>query len=92
MTVYRDLELTRTGQKLTGMMIQDLIISGGTITSMSHLTNGFPADQVRYWSTFYRLRFPDLGKLQEFKRKGWVTRIPPKAWVHPMEVTDDGDN
>lgn len=91
MTVYRDLELTRTGQRQAGKMIQDLISCEGTITSMSTLTNGFPADQVQYWSTFYRLRFPDVGKLQEFQVRGWGTRFPSKVAAHPMEVADDDD-
>ena len=89
MTIYRNLELTKTGQKLAGVLIQDLITSGGTITSMSHLTNGFTADQVRYWSTFYRLRFPDDESLQVFGGKGWVTTTPCKVGIHPMEIDND---
>ena len=89
MTIYRDLELTRTGQRQTDMLIQDLVSCGGTVTSVFYMTNGFPADQAQYWSTIYRLSFPDVDKLQKFQVRGWSTKIPPKLSAYPMEVKDD---
>lgn len=77
--IYRDLELVRTSINQAGKMIQDLIICNGSITSMGKLTNSFPESKVMYWTTLYRVKFPDRESLEKFESKGWSTTDLPKS-------------
>lgn len=87
--IYRDLELPRTSINQAGKLIQDLIICDGSITSMCKLTNSFPESKVTYWSTIYRIKFPDRGSLEKFESKGWVTSDVPKKAVARLANDDE---
>ncbi len=71
--IYRNFTLNRTSVTAAGKFLQALASSGGSITSMFTLSNGFPVDKAQYYSTFYRLRFPEQENLDRFHNLGFET-------------------
>lgn len=84
--IYKDFTLTRTSKNAAGEFIQALVISGGIITSMFTLTNGFSEKQVTYMSSFYRLKFRSQENLDKFHSLGFVTTEPPHVHLNQLSL------
>lgn len=76
--IYRDFTLTKTSVTAAGKFLQGLASSGGSITSMFSLSNGFPVDKAQYYSTFYRLKFLKQENLDRFHSLGFQTNDIPR--------------
>jgi hypothetical protein len=71
--IYRNFSLERTSVTAAGKFIQALVLSGGSITDVGSLVNGFPPEKVQYYSSFFRLRFWKQEQLDKFHSFGFKT-------------------
>lgn len=88
MMKHRDIFIQRASKSTLGKLVQDLMITGGSIIDMSHTTNSFRPEKVQYWSVTFRVVFPDRDSMEDFHSLGWSTEPIPHA-IGSLKTNDD---
>lgn len=85
---HRDILVQRAGKSTVGKMVQDLMITGGSIIDMGYTDNSFRPEKVQYWSVTFRVVFPDRDSMEDFHSLGWITKPIPRT-IERLKSNDD---
>lgn len=86
--IYRHLHIDKSTEKRLAKLIKDLILSGGQITSMGSLCNGFSESKFSYWETDYTIQFMFQKQVDDFENRGWKTWDPELVSANVLTSED----